>query len=322
MIETLSEFQASLLPFLDPAKIHKATAEPGEPIPVVARFRKILQEQNQSTAAGRERKGVDSAAGRSARPRLHIKAFGRFEVFRGATAIDVAEWGGKQPQLLLKALISREGRSVPKDVLIEDLWPEVDTASGDRNFKVTLHRLRKALEPAADRTEGSSYVHLRNHMVSLDGSLCHVDVDEFVSWCRNGRRSEEGRKAKEALSAYEKAVSVYEGDYLAEDLYAPWAAGRRERLRSEFLEVLYRMGALYEMAGSHKTAAECYARLLRIDPASEQACQRLMIVYSNRGMRSAALKVYEDCKKALRDEIGVVPDTLTDSIYRKILEQE
>src|SRR4030042_1748670 len=70
------------------------------------------------------------------------------------------EWGGPLPRLLLKALIARGSQAVPKDVIMEDLWPEAAPAEAENKFKSCLHRLRKALEPDLDRIVGSSFVHL------------------------------------------------------------------------------------------------------------------------------------------------------------------
>ena len=47
---------------------------------------------------------------------------------------------------------------------------------------------------------------------------------------------------------------------------------------------------------------------------------RMDTIYSNRGMRAEALKVYEECKKALADQVGVGPCRLTVSIHEKIME--
>lgn len=69
-------------------------------------------------------------------------------------------------------------------------------------------------------------------------------------------------------------------------------------------------------------AIDCYKRLIYTDPTLEQAYQRLMILYGNRGMRSAALKVYEDCQKALQKELNLKPDPVTVAIYRQILEPD
>ena len=72
--------------------------------------------------------------------------------------------------------------------------------------------------------------------------------------------------------------------------------------------------------GSSKKAIECYKSIIKADPAREEGYQKLMLIYSNRGMRAEALKVYEECKSALEDQVGVEPCRLTVSIYKKIME--
>jgi DNA-binding SARP family transcriptional activator len=44
-----------------------------------------------------------------------------------------------------------------------------------------------------------------------------------------------------------------------------------------------------------------------------------MVLYSNMGKRNEALKIYERCRKALRDELDVEPDQLTVALYEKIV---
>ena len=67
-------------------------------------------------------------------------------------------------------------------------------------------------------------------------------------------------------------------------------------------------------------ASEYYKMIIKTDPVCEAAYQKLMLIYSNGGMRAEALKVYEDCRKTLEREIGVEPGRLTSSIYRRIIE--
>jgi len=44
-----------------------------------------------------------------------------------------------------------------------------------------------------------------------------------------------------------------------------------------------------------------------------------MLLYARRGMRTAALRVYEGLKKVLQDELNAQPDQVTTAIYQKIL---
>ncbi len=253
-------------------------------------------------------------------PRLLIKTLGGFHLYRGAVPVEEKEWEGNQPRLLLKAIIAQGSGGVPKDLLMEDLWPETPPGLGEKNFKVNLHRLRKALEPGLDKAFGSSYVHLKANLISLNQELCQVDADEFLHLCHQGEKKEEAGDLKGALARYKEAVELYGGDFLAEEPYLSWAEVKREDMRLRFIELLNRMSILNEKLGSLTRAIDCLKRIIQVDPVLEQAYQRLMTLYANRGMRNAALRAYEDCRKALSAELNAEPDEVTQAIYRKILE--
>ena len=253
-------------------------------------------------------------------PRIQIKTFGSFQVFRGEALIGEQEWKAKQPQLLLKAIITRGAEGVPKDVLIEDLWPEISADSAENSFGVVLHRLRKVLEPSHDKALGTSYVVLRKNLVSLRKDFCRVDLDEFLFLRQRGKKADEAGDIRRAMLCYRPCIDLYRGDFLSEDLYVPWAEPKRNELRAMYIDLLHRMAELYEAQRSSKKAIECYKSIVKADPAHEESYQKLMLIYSNRGMRAEALKVYEECKKALADQVGVEPCRLTVSIYEKIME--
>jgi LuxR family maltose regulon positive regulatory protein len=258
---------------------------------------------------------------RARAPRLRIMTLGGFQVWRDTTLLEEKEWEGNQPQLLLKAIIAHGSTGVQRERLLEDLWPETAPGTIERNFRVYLHRLRKGLEPVMDKNFGSSYVHLKSNQICLDQELCWVDANEFLSLFKAATKRDEEGDVKGALSLYKKAVELYGGDFLVEEPYLPWAETRREELRWQYIDLLYRMASLHEKRGSPMAAIDGYKKLIQTDPALEQAYQRLMVLYGNRGMRSAALKVYKDCKKVLKQELNVEPDEVTTAIYRKILEE-
>jgi DNA-binding SARP family transcriptional activator len=255
-------------------------------------------------------------------PRIQIKTFGNFQVFRGEALIGEQEWKAKQRKLLLKAIITRGAKGVPKDVLIEDLWPEISPISADSNFKVLLHRLRKTLEPSMDKALGSSYVVFKENLVSLRKDLCQVDLDEFLILRHRGEKAEDAGDTRRAMLCYRSCIELYRGDFLSEDLYVPWAEPKRNELRAIYIDLLYRAAELYERQGSSKKAIECYKLIIKTDPAREEVYQKLMLIYSNRGMRAEALKVYEECKSALEDQVGAEPCRLTVSIHKKIMETQ
>jgi ATP/maltotriose-dependent transcriptional regulator MalT/two-component SAPR family response regulator len=254
-------------------------------------------------------------------PRLDIRTLGAFQVRRNREPLDEAVWERKQPKLLLKALLAHGGEA-PKEVLLEDLWPEGEPEITEKHFRVSLHRFRKAVEPCLDKTFGSSYIHLTDGLLSLDRELCRVDVDEFFSLQASGEELEEQGNLSQALALYKKAVDLYGGDFLPEELYLPWAEKRREELRGIYLELLERVSQIYEKQGAVTRAIKYCQMIIQTDPVSESTYRRLMTLYLRRGLRSEALKTFENCRKALARNLEAEPDAVTTAIFRKIQESD
>jgi hypothetical protein len=103
---------------------------------------------------------------------------------------------------LLVALVS-DGGATPADRLIDLLWPDADPDAGRARLRVALHRLRRALRPAAGgrtgRTTGDDPVSRRGDLVALSPSV-DVDVVEFEALA-SGDRADRGR-----------ALALYRGD--------------------------------------------------------------------------------------------------------------
>jgi ATP/maltotriose-dependent transcriptional regulator MalT/DNA-binding SARP family transcriptional activator len=254
-------------------------------------------------------------------PRIHIETLGGFQVLREDSPMDESEWKRSQPKNLLKSIVARGAKKVPRDLLMEDLWPEGEYMTMERNFKVALHRLRKSLEPEMDKDFKSSYIHLKDNLVSLTRELCEVDIDSFLSLIEKGKSKEKEKNTKTAISLYTQAAERYKGDFLSEDLYAPWADIKREELKRTYINLLLRLAQLHEDRGTIEKAIFFYKKATHTDSVLEKAYQRLMRLYSQQGKRNEALKVYEACKEAMRDDLDIEPDEVTVSLYKKILEK-
>jgi LuxR family maltose regulon positive regulatory protein len=282
-----------------------------------AELARLTQHGNAQIA--RSAREIQISIHRATVPRLHIETLGRFRVSRGALAIDENEWQAKQPKLLLKAILARGRRSISKDILIADLWPDHARPAAERNFKVVLHRLRKVLEPESPGGAGSSYIHLKDNRVSLDEELCSVDVEAFADACGQAEAREGGGDDGEALRCGEEALAIYQGDFLPDDLYWPWAELRRAELRREYLKLLCRAAELQvKQPGGHKKAIDLYQRVIQADPLHEPAYRRLMALYADCGRRNAALRLFDACRKALRNELDTEPAEATLATYLQI----
>jgi DNA-binding response OmpR family regulator len=99
------------------------------------------------------RDGAEIAAGLlravAAPPRdpVRIQALGGFRVVRAGEPVPVQEWQSRKARELLKVLVARRGHAVPREALMEALWPDEDPARLSNRLSVALSTVRTVLDP-------------------------------------------------------------------------------------------------------------------------------------------------------------------------------
>jgi ATP/maltotriose-dependent transcriptional regulator MalT/DNA-binding SARP family transcriptional activator len=249
---------------------------------------------------------------------IDIRTFGGFKVLRGGEPIADSHWGGHRPKLLLKSMLVHGLREIPKDILIEDLWPDSGPQTGLQNFKVTLHRLRRVLEPGLKKIRGSGFVHLRNNRVSLDPERCRVDLEDFLQTCKDIKRCAFSAETDRLIVLGRRVMELYQGDFLPEEPYAPWVEMKRWALKDAYIEALMQMASVYRQRDDTANAADCCRAALRADPCREPAAQLLMGLLARQGRRNEALQVYTQLRKALNEELGLEPEPATATLLERI----
>ncbi len=163
---------------------------------------------------------------------FEIRTLGGFEVrLNGGDVIADAQWTGHRQKLLLKAILVNGCREIPKDILMDALWPDSSHEAALKRFKVTLHRLRRILEPDVDYRSVSSCISLKDNLVSLDMGRCRVDVNDFLAACDQIRQLKRDDDDRRLLRACQRAADIYRGDFLPEEPYLGWAEMKRARFK-------------------------------------------------------------------------------------------
>jgi hypothetical protein len=116
-----------------------------------------------------------------------IRALGRFEVLIGGQSIPTSVWKSRKARDLLRILVARRGRPVPRSELCELLWPEDDPGRTGHRLSVLLSIVRGALDPA--RAHGvDRFVVADQTSIALDIGQVRVDVEDFLAHVAHGRR--------------------------------------------------------------------------------------------------------------------------------------
>ncbi len=252
-------------------------------------------------------------------PKLRITSLGQFYVHSDAEHDSPVLFEGSRPAILLKSIVLHGSKDIPKEILIDDLWPDADARSGEKNFKINLHRLRKTIEPTYEKEFGYSYILQKSGLISLDPDLVYLDTDQFISFGKKALRYEQRDRIEDALEIYDKAIGLYRGDYFVEEPYMEWIQRKRSLYRARYMEMLQKKAMLHEELDQFEPAIRTWQMILQTDPCFEIAYQNLMILYADSGRKSMALDLFEDCKMFLAKELGAKPDAQTTQIYQRIL---
>ncbi|HMN98016.1 MAG TPA: BTAD domain-containing putative transcriptional regulator [Miltoncostaeaceae bacterium] len=253
------------------------------------------------------------------RPPLTILALGGFLVRRGDEAVPVSAFGRERARAVLAALVCAGG-PVHRERLVDWLWPDLDLERGLRALHVTLHGLRRALEPelgrgsaarSVIRSEGESY-----RLVLRDGD--RVDVEQFMALLRRPP----GESERETLRRLQAAERAYRGPLYPEWPYADWAESRRREVELSYSTVLSALADLHLAAGAQQEALVCLERLVALEPEREAFHRSLMAAYAQAGEKALALRQYHACRSTLRRELGVEASAETRALYQLILEDQ
>ena len=244
---------------------------------------------------------------------LRIHLLGLFEISLNGVSLTNHDWRSQQTQSIGKILLSRHGKVVTSDQLIESLWPNDPVDTARRRLHVRINQLRKGL---GDKSALVRTVH--NGYIFEPDESCWIDVEEFQILISEGARFQEIGQGRPAIQAYEKAHQAYRGDFLAEDLYADWTFTHREFFRERFLSLLIELSECYAQQGRYRLAIARARQALIQDPLRETIYVRLMLYHYYSGEQSQALRVYEQCKEVLSNELNVAPMEATNRIRDQI----
>lgn len=242
---------------------------------------------------------------------LKIFTLGRFELLKEEKPIPSSRKIQQKPLALLKALIALGGKGIREEQLSDILWPEADGDDAHNSFITTQHRLRQLIghENAIQHKEGR---------LTLDEKYCWVDVWAFERLLTEAEEQKNGGSAEKAVPCIEKAVRLYKGAFLADEMDQSWVISTRERCRGRFIRNLTWLGRYWRDRKDWGQALGSFQQGLEIDDVAEDLYQELMICYRELGRRAEALSAYRRCRKMLSTILGIAPSPQTEAIYKSL----
>ena len=251
---------------------------------------------------------------------LQARYFGHFEMFCNGEAVPLGRNG--KALAILKYLLAHRVRPVSQDHLMGWLWPESNLKKARWSLNSAVHVLRKLLSDCPS-SGAENYILLEESYYRLCPTVrVETDVDEFDAHYEEGRRLQWANQMPQAAVEYEKAIELYRGECLVEDLYEDWTMVERERLANAYVDMLWRLAVYYLESGQHQRSIWASYRLLEKDRCHEDSYRVLIRCYVELGLRGRALRHYRLCEEVLEQEYGTAPSPETRSLYSSLLGDE
>jgi len=270
-----------------------------------------------SAAAG---PGIILAPPQRDRPAGHllgVHLLGRLQVRLDEVAVQ--DWPSLRGRSLFKYLVTHRDPWPRREQLMDAFWPQAAPAAARNSLNVAVHGLRRAFRASAE----VPVVVLEDGAYRLGPQLrLWLDVDEFEGHVAGGRRLDAAGDLDGAAAEYERALALYEGDFLADDPYEDWPVTTREHLLLAYLDVLDRLSGLYLGRRQYGACVALSRLLVRRDPCREDGHRRLMRCLTRQGQPHLALRQYQACADALDRELGVDPDPATVALARRIRQHQ
>lgn len=243
--------------------------------------------------------------------------FGHFQVCRASECIPTRRaWKGLA---ILKYLAASPGQIVPRDVLLESLWPEIEPSVANNRLKVAMHSLRQTFSWEDLGQKKRDLILFRNGGYALNHELeIWSDVDAFEGSWQAGLQMERAGRLADAVCFYSQAEALYRGDFLEEDRLEEWTLVRREALKDTYLTILDKISMYWLRTDHPQRAIEGWKKILAKDPWREDVYRRLMVCFASRGQRAVALRWYQVCAQVIREQLGLELEPETQTLYEYI----
>jgi DNA-binding SARP family transcriptional activator len=239
-------------------------------------------------------------------PHLRVFTLGRTRVESREGPIE-GKWLKQRPGELLKFLITKRGRAVHAEEIADALWPHAGPGAvgGVRHF---VYCAREKLEPRREKGTQSSFILAPGGGYMLNAANVSVDADEFEAQIAAAHAAIADGDTVRAAGHAERALELYNGDYLEDDPYAEWAFLERERLRHLVSIALRLLARIYLGNDDMEGAVSALRRLAVIDSFDLDVQRELIRLCVRTGHRSEAKRRYATLRQRMLREFGELPD--------------
>jgi len=230
------------------------------------------------------------------------------------TAAGWAPVAGVKLQALVAMLALAAPRPVSDDRLIDELWGDDQPAKPANALQAQVSQLRRVLGPGAVARQASGY--------ALAVEAAAVDTLQLEDLVRDGRAAAGNGEHRAAAAQFEAAVALIRGPPLGDLLDHRFAREAASRLDQIVVSAHEGFVDAELASGHHAEVVGRLTDLVDVHPLHERFHAQLMVALFRAGRQSDALRVYQQVRALLAEELGLEPGPELRALERAVLSQD
>lgn len=237
---------------------------------------------------------------------VKVHCFKSLQFERGGKEPAALRWKTFKAQELFIYLLYNCGQPVRKQLIIADLWGDIDGKRGVTQLYTAIYQIRKLLQ--AEEIPIQILNVDEGYMLDLQGTVL-----DYKQW--ENERQLLPDLTCETLKQHIAVFSLYRGDLLDEYKYI-WSEAEKIRLRNSWLQHARLIVAFYDAHEQITGSITVYLRVQQILPTEEGVYFELMQLYDRLGDRFAVEKQYELLHGMLNKELALKPQAEVKSWFQ------
>ena len=248
-------------------------------------------------------------------PHLELFLFGPPLLKQDGQALEV----DARKSMALLSYMALTGQHQSRGTMLSLLWPDLEPRRAQNVLRRNLSMLNKTLN-------GQWLVVDRDIIGLNEESDYWVDVTQFRNLFLRGQ--EHDHSASDPCAAcigdLTAAVNLYQADFMAgfgvlnSPNFDHWQLLEAEQLKRELRSALERLVRWHNERQEFDQAINYAQRWSVNDPLHEPVQRWLMNLYAAKGDRSGALRQYQSFVQLLDDELSVLPEKETTTLYESL----
>src|SRR5215213_2572258 len=230
--------------------------------------------------------------------------------------------GGQKQRVLLAVLLTRPGRVVSVDALVQGLWADDPPRSADKTLQSYVVHLRRALEPGRSRGAAGTVLVTRDPGYLLRVAPGELDAARFAELVTRGRQLLAAGAVEAAAATLREGLGLWRGEAFEEFPQVDACTAEAARLAE------LRLGAIEErveadlVLGRHRELLAELEGLTREHPLRERLWGQLLLCLYRCGRQAEALLAYQRARATLVEELGIEPGVELRRLHTAILAQD